>query len=470
MTNHVLSKATTTALGNSNAPTLPRITPISSAMLAATRPTLRDPRLSRQQPTFAAGVPPPQNTSNNIETVIIDEKHKVKKPSTTISIDCANNKINKAGAISNTLTRKDPRLSKQVPGSKSNKSSNGRPASSDRSPTKSKSSPTLSRKSGSKSLANRNNSSSFVHVKGSSTNNFSSTNTSDSNNSNSSKSVIPKDKGSSESNSNNSSSSLSSSSSASPTKLNNNKKRESGDSIKSELSNKSSRNSKKPITTSGNSQSVKSRRFRDKYIDSADPAPATAAASSPPTADSAPDVAEQRSTFKGLKLTAKNRNYIRRNRAQSISPEPTQDVDLRLSVPPPEKQPRLAPDPPAVQVEEVAKSKIRLEKHSDSLSISYIIFNGLVIHYSKNYFTINFAIFIFLLLLINKVHSIKYSIIFDPVIILLVLFTGATIDDSPNKNKDVDLRTLVPLAISKKRPSTEKSEGSGAKKSKSFDV
>lgn len=360
----MVSKTTGSTSVNNSAPLL-RITPISSAMLAATRP--RDPRLSRQQPPFA-GVP--HNTSNNIETVIIDEKHKVKKPSSTISIDCANNKINKAGAISNTLTRKDPRLSKQVPGSKSNKSSNGRPASSDRSPTKSKSSPTP-RKPASKSL-NRIN---FVQIKGSSTNNNnnnpSSTNiiTSDSNNSNSSKSVLSKDKGSSESNSNNnSSSSLSSSLSQSPTKLNSNKKRE------SEVTNKSPRSSNKKAiiaaTASNNSESVKSR-FRDKHIDESTPGSA--------------EETEQRSAFKGLKTTTKNRNYMRRNRGQSSSPErpePAQDVDLRLSAPP-EKQLRLACDPPSNDVEEVAKSKT-LEKHSQispvliSLLFLYLLMFGII--------------------------------------------------------------------------------------------
>ncbi|XP_044254626.1 pre-mRNA cleavage complex 2 protein Pcf11 [Tribolium madens] len=46
-------------------------------------------------------------------------------------------------------------------------------------------------------------------------------------------------------------------------------------------------------------------------------------------------------TFKGVK--AKNRNYIRRNRSPSYSPEPNQDIDLRVSGPP-EKQPRLHPE------------------------------------------------------------------------------------------------------------------------------
>lgn len=44
--------------------------------------------------------------------------------------------------------------------------------------------------------------------------------------------------------------------------------------------------------------------------------------------------------FKDLKSQVKNRNYIRRNHASSMSPEPNRDVDLRLGVPP-EKIPRL---------------------------------------------------------------------------------------------------------------------------------
>lgn len=47
--------------------------------------------------------------------------------------------------------------------------------------------------------------------------------------------------------------------------------------------------------------------------------------------------------FKDLKGSTKNRNYIRRNRNVSISPEPHQDVDLRVGVPP-EKQPRIQED------------------------------------------------------------------------------------------------------------------------------
>ncbi|RZC34227.1 pre-mRNA cleavage complex 2 protein Pcf11, partial [Asbolus verrucosus] len=47
--------------------------------------------------------------------------------------------------------------------------------------------------------------------------------------------------------------------------------------------------------------------------------------------------------FKGVKNSAKNRNYIRRNRSPSYSPEPNQDIDLRLTGPP-EKQARLQGD------------------------------------------------------------------------------------------------------------------------------
>ncbi|KAF2885051.1 hypothetical protein ILUMI_21106 [Ignelater luminosus] len=49
-------------------------------------------------------------------------------------------------------------------------------------------------------------------------------------------------------------------------------------------------------------------------------------------------------SFKELKGSTKNRNYMRRNRNASVSPEPNnQDVDLRLGAPP-EKQPRLQGD------------------------------------------------------------------------------------------------------------------------------
>lgn len=49
-------------------------------------------------------------------------------------------------------------------------------------------------------------------------------------------------------------------------------------------------------------------------------------------------------TFKDIKQSMKNRNYIRRNRKQSESPETTsRDTDLRLGAPP-EKQTRLQED------------------------------------------------------------------------------------------------------------------------------
>lgn len=48
------------------------------------------------------------------------------------------------------------------------------------------------------------------------------------------------------------------------------------------------------------------------------------------------------STFKDVKISTKNRNYVRRN-LPSVSPEPPQDEDLR-SFGPPEKQPRLQSD------------------------------------------------------------------------------------------------------------------------------
>lgn len=48
------------------------------------------------------------------------------------------------------------------------------------------------------------------------------------------------------------------------------------------------------------------------------------------------------STFKDVKISTKNRNYVRRN-LPSVSPEPPQDEDLR-SLGPPEKQPRLQSD------------------------------------------------------------------------------------------------------------------------------
>lgn len=57
------------------------------------------------------------------------------------------------------------------------------------------------------------------------------------------------------------------------------------------------------------------------------------------------------SNFKDVKISTKNRNYIRRNLA-SVSPEPTQDEDLR-PFGPPEKQPRL-------QSEAAEQSKIFL--------------------------------------------------------------------------------------------------------------
>lgn len=54
------------------------------------------------------------------------------------------------------------------------------------------------------------------------------------------------------------------------------------------------------------------------------------------------DINQSNSTFKDVKISTKNRNYVRRN-LPSVSPEPAQDEDLR-AFGPPEKQPRLQSD------------------------------------------------------------------------------------------------------------------------------
>lgn len=54
------------------------------------------------------------------------------------------------------------------------------------------------------------------------------------------------------------------------------------------------------------------------------------------------EINSSNSTFKDVKISTKNRNYVRRN-LPSVSPEPPQDEDLR-SFGPPEKQPRLQSD------------------------------------------------------------------------------------------------------------------------------
>lgn len=59
-----------------------------------------------------------------------------------------------------------------------------------------------------------------------------------------------------------------------------------------------------------------------------------------PKSDSKTHKSDISATFKDLKVSTKNRNYMRRNRADSASPEATHDVDLRLGGPP-EKQARM---------------------------------------------------------------------------------------------------------------------------------
>lgn len=64
-------------------------------------------------------------------------------------------------------------------------------------------------------------------------------------------------------------------------------------------------------------------------------------------------------TFKDIKQSMKNRNYMRRNRKTSESPEATQDVDLRVGGPP-EKQP-----PQSEPLEDKSKSLICFLQYSD---------------------------------------------------------------------------------------------------------
>ncbi|GLV35194.1 Pcf11 cleavage and polyadenylation factor subunit [Carabus blaptoides fortunei] len=432
----------------------PRIAPVNSALLNSVRPIVRDPRLLRQQqqtsPTSrsvsssiaaATTTQIPQITSNNFENVNIDEKHKVKSKShNTISLDCANNdkaSVNKSGAQSNTLTRKDPRLlSNKVQGSAANKSksNNGRPVSNERSPTKAKLTTSSSRKSSSKSsnfssslsssrsfkssgpqtaasmaaAQQHNNSKVLDGSNSSSTTGSIATDGILVSGNNHSKNINNKDNSSSTSKGNsdmtNKASTLSS-----PTKY----KKKTNTTAVSEHSSSQQHPKRSKNSFAGNKS-----RSRDRPLTSA-AASATAipaagdkydddslhTASSLPVAVSLSTAAtsgQDQRTFKGLKVSAKNRNYMRRNRTVSVSPEPTHDVDLRVGGPP-EKQARLQPQLTDI-TEEAGKS--------------------------------------------------------------------TTIDDNP-ANKDVDLRTLVvPAVVNKKRSSTEKLEASVAKKSKSqmFDV
>lgn len=105
----------------------------------------------------------------------------------------------------------------------------------------------------------------------------------------------------------------------------------------------SSKHKKKEISSSGDTISLvrnekkkasSKQRFSGDKVDKE-----TKSTPSPVKQDSSPT-----SVFKEVK-GSKSRNYIRRNRQPSLSPElVSMDVDLRSSAAPPEKQPRLQPD------------------------------------------------------------------------------------------------------------------------------
>ncbi|KAJ8927145.1 hypothetical protein NQ314_020418 [Rhamnusium bicolor] len=153
-------------------------------------------------------------------------------------------------------------------------------------------------------------------------------------------------------------------------------------------------------------------------------------------------------TFKGVKSSTKNRNYVRRNLG-AMSPEPPQDEDLR-SFGPPEKQPRLQGDSSDEQIFEdllltphngksivVIPPDVDFQTKDDEIDevvivVSYLtkeVLGEIELHYER------------------------------------VLVIGSNVV-STTKGMDVDLRQLPAAVIGKKRPSTEAPDQSSAKKSK----
>lgn len=277
---------------------------MSSALIASVRPAVRDPRLAGKPTTSSPG---PQNTlpTHTNNSIIVENNYKVKNAtkqhnivnSDIVSTDSKLATVNKANTHSGTLNRKDPRLHTKIQGpvnfrGKPFDASSGKTNNNSTSP---QSSPT--KKSQQKSSA-KTQSRSFN--KGA-------------------KATVSSAKQNTKN--------IADPSAKSPTK---HKKKSSEHSSphKSEKRLKSSTKSEKRS---------RDRSSGDKYEsdkDSVNISPtvnSTIVGSSPITPERA---------FKELKGITKNRNYMRRNRAISISPEPQQDVDLRVGAPP-EKQPRL---------------------------------------------------------------------------------------------------------------------------------
>lgn len=324
----------------------PRIAPVNSALIASVRPSGRDPRLAKLQApgtgSAAAHAHPPSapvpNTNHNIHTNnsnIVEHNYKVKTSSKTHNTDIAgtNSKLasNKVSAQAGTLNHKDPRLLSKVQGpinSRSKTTEGGKvksPFSNNLSnktsvptSTVTSSSSSSTQSSGNKNPARKSNKSS--------TRSFNKKSVKQS--SKSTDSIKP-----------------STSSSSSPSKY---KKKSSEHSPRTDKSDKRSK--------SKSEKRSRDRSGSDKYEneqDSVHVSPTVVAASlpQPATVPSPPERA-----FKELKGVTKNRNYIRRNRVISVSPEPSQDVDLRVGAPP-EKQPRLHVDPSPATEDGSNKSK-----------------------------------------------------------------------------------------------------------------
>lgn len=330
----------------------PRIAPVSSALAASVRPVIRDPRLAGK-PTTSNAVPTAapnilSNYTNNSN--IVENNYKVKNSTKSHNIsndigstDSKLSTINKVGAQSGTLNRKDPRLHSKVQGPIS---SRGKAAESgrDRSP------------SSSNSLSSKNNTTNLT-TSSLSASNKNPTRKSNVKSNTSSRSFNKGGKstgggGGKQGSKGNADLTVKAPSGSSPTKY----KKKSVSEHGSPRTDKSDKRNNK-----GSSKSDKRSRDRssgDKYDneqDSVRVSPTVAAAASivvPVTPERA---------FKELKGSTKNRNYIRRNRAISISPEPNHDVDLRVGAPP-EKQPRLQVNA-LVNEDNSIKSKISINEN-----------------------------------------------------------------------------------------------------------
>lgn len=305
----------------------PRIAPVNISLVTAVRPVPRDPRLLGKTPAPQNSLP--LNTHNSI---IVENNYKVKNSTKTHNItndiasstDSKLSSVNKVVAHGGTLNRKDPRLHSKVQGPLSFK---GKPAERDRSR-----SPVGSNTSGKSQ----------------------STNSSASPMSSPSKSPARKSvKSQSRTSFNNRGSAKGGSAKTAPTS-----------SPKSPSKHKKKTAEHSPRTSEKRAKAQKSdKRSKDRGVPSTIDQVVVRTSPVPTTVATVPVTPER--AFKELKPSTKNRNYVRRNRELSVSPEPSpvQDVDLRVCVAPPEKQPRLQANATTLLEEATVKSKTNMNEN-----------------------------------------------------------------------------------------------------------